>query len=181
MRPYFKPVLVMLALASLTFAQRPRAVSSDNASPAPSAPITKPAPATVNAKYEGGVFGYNNQIEGTLTMDDSNKRLVFRDQKKKEMLSIPYASISGAFGDTHSVQPAAASVASHVPYIGLPASLIKTKVRYLGLEFNDPDSNAAGRTSFRFENKELLDSFLNALATNAGLTRRGDIFVRKKE
>jgi len=174
---------VVLTFTSLAIAQRPRAVTNEASQPAPTAPSPAPAPppSTVKAKYEGGVFGHPNKIDGTLTLEAINNRLVFRDQKKKEILSIPYGSITGAYGDTHAVQPAAASVASHVPYVGIPASFIKTKVRYLTLQYDDPDSKAAGVTSFRLENKELLDSVLNAVATNAGLFRRGEVFIKKKE
>jgi hypothetical protein len=175
-------VLLVLVLTSTVPAQRPRAVTNDGTPPpAATTPTPAPAPATVKAKYEGGVFGYPNKKNGKLSLDEPNKRLVFGDDKKKEIFSIPYGSITGAYGDTHAVQPAAASVASHVPYVGLPAAFIKTKVRYLTVQYNDPDSNASGATSFRLENKELLDSVLNTLATNAGLTRRGEIFVRKKD
>ena len=142
-------------------------------------PAPAPAPATVNAKYEGGVFGYTKKMEGTLTFDDTSERLVFRDAKGKEILFVPYSAITGAFGDTHRVQPAAATVAQNVPYIGLPASLIKTKVRYLTLQYSDPDSKVSGVTSFRLENKDILDSVLFTLADKAGLSRRGEVFVRK--
>ena len=136
---------------------------------------------TVKAKYEGGVFGYPNKKTGTLTIDSMNTRLVFRDGKTKELFYIPFGSITGAYGDTHKVQPAAATVISHVPMYGIPASFIKTKVRYLTIQFDDPDSKAAGVTSFRLENKQILESVLYALATKSGLTKRGEIYIRKKE
>jgi hypothetical protein len=120
-------------------------------------------------------------MDGTLSFDDTNQRLVFRDGKQKEILFVPYNAITGAYGDTHAVQPAAATVASHIPYVGIPASFIKTKVRYLTLQYNDPDSNVAGVTSFRLENKDILASVLNTLAGKASLSPRGEIFVRKKQ
>ena len=116
-----------------------------------------------------------------MTVDAPNNRLVFRDDKRKELFSIPFGSITGAYGDTHSVQPAAATVASHVPLYGIPASFLKTKVRYLTVQYDDPDSKATGITSFRLENRELLDSVLYSVATKAGLIKRGEIYVRKKE
>lgn len=158
--------------------QRPRPVTEDASQPATNVP--PPPPATVKAKYEGGVFGYPNKKTGTLAVDTPNNRLLFRDGKQKEMISIPFGAITGAFADTHRVQPAAATVVSHIPY-GFPAAFIKTKVRYLTVQYSDPDSNAAGVTSFRLENKDILDSVLYRLATNAGLTKRGEIYVRKKD
>jgi hypothetical protein len=172
-------LLLMMALTAS--AQRPR-MSNDDASK-PETVTTPPAqaPQTVKAKYEGGVFGYPKKLDGTLTFDDTNQRLLFRDEKQKEVLFVPYNALTGAYGDTHSVRPAAATVASHVPLYGLPAGFIKTKVRYLTLQYNDPDSKAAGVTSFRLENKDLLDSVLSTLANKAGLTKRGEVFIKKKE
>jgi len=38
----------------------------------------------MNAKYEGGVFGHPKTMDGTLAFDDTNDRLVFRNDKKKD-------------------------------------------------------------------------------------------------
>jgi len=67
-----------------------------------------------------------------------------------------------------------------VPYFGMGAQFIKHKVQYLTIQFNDPDSNAAGITSFKLENREILASVLQSLGNKAGLTQRGEILVRKK-
>jgi hypothetical protein len=159
-------------------AQRPRAADPDpNQTVAP----PPPAPPTVKAKYEGGVFGYTKKKTGTLTIDSANNRLLFKDDKGKELFHIPFGSITGAYGDSKFVRPAAATVVSHVPLYGIPASFIKTKVRYLTIQYDDPDSKAAGITSFRLDNKQLVDSVLYTVATQAGLKKRGDIYVRKKE
>ena len=182
----FRELLLLTAIFLLTaftfaaLAQRPRTLTQDSGEAATNTPTPSPAPSTVKAKYEGGVFGYNHKIEGTITLDDTNQRLVFRNDKQKEILFVPYNAITGAYGDTHSVRPAAATAASNVPYIGLPLGLIKTKVRYLTLQYNDPDSKVSGVTSFKLENKDILDSVLATLAGKAGLTKRGEVFVRKK-
>jgi len=167
-------------IALSVFGQRPRI--NDNASqPAASTPAPPPAPETVKAKYEGGVFGYPQKLDGTLTFDDMNKRLLFRNEKQKEVLFIPYNALTGAYADTHKVRPKAATIGSVVPDVGFPIGFIKTKVRYLTIQYNDPDSNVAGVTSFRLENKDILDSVLNTLANKASLTKRGEVFVKKKE
>jgi hypothetical protein len=173
--------LVIMIAAYAAFAQRPRTMTQDTPAPATNMPPPAPAPQTVKAKYEGGVFGYNKKMDGTLSFDDVNQRLVFRNEKQKEILFVPYNAVTGAYADTHAVQPAAATVASHIPYVGLPASLIKTKVRYLALQYDDPDSKVAGVTSFRLENKDVLDSVLYSLANKSALTRRGDVYIKKKE
>jgi hypothetical protein len=173
-------ILPLMIIAITGAAQRPRAINQDS-SETTTTSSPSPAPSTVKAKYEGGVFGYNKKMDGDLSFDDANQRLLFRNDKQKEVLFVPYKAITGAYADTHAVQPAAATVASHVPLYGIPASFIKTKVRYLTLQYSDPDSNVAGVTSFRLENKDVLDSVLAALADKSNLTRRGEVFIKKKE
>jgi hypothetical protein len=70
-------------------------------------------------------------------------------------------------------------VASNIPYFGIPLGFIKTKVRYLTIQYNDPDTRAAGVTSFRLENKNLVESAVVTLANKAGLQARGEVYVRK--
>jgi hypothetical protein len=158
------------------YAQRPR-----TADPTPDASkaVPPPAPQSMDAKYEGGVFGHNKTMEGTLSFDDTNERLLFSNDKKKEVFFIPYNAVVSAFADTQKRRPAAATVAQNIPYLGFPLGLIKTKVRYLTLQFSDPDTNVSGITSFRLDNQQLLDSVVYAVANKAGLTARGEIYVRK--
>ena len=171
-------LLLLGVLLTGAFAQRPRSMDPQ---PAAKSPGTKAVPKTVKAKYEGGVFGYNKTMEGTLTFDDDNNRLIFKDKKPPKEISIPYDAITSAFADTQKRRPAAATVASQVPLIyALPAHFIKTKVRYLTMQYSDPDSKVNGVTSFKLENKEMLESVLVALAEKANLTIRGDIYVKKK-
>jgi hypothetical protein len=168
-------LLLIGALLTGAFAQRPRTTEPEPAKT--NAPA--PAPKTVKAKYEGGVFGYTKTMDGTLTFDDVNERLIFKDKKE---IHIPYDSITSAFSDTQKRRPSAATVASHIPSIyALPAHFIKTKVRYLTLQYNDQDSKVSGITSFKLENKELLESVLTTLANKAGMTLRGDVYVKKRE
>ena len=172
-------LLLIGALLTGAFAQRPRTMEPDQQA---KTPAPKPAPKTVKAKYEGGVFGYNKTMEGTLTFDDDNNRLYFKDKKPPKEISIPYDAITSAFADTQKRQPRAATIASHIPVIySLPAHFIKKKVRYLTLQYSDPDSRVNGITSFKLENKELLESVLAALAQKTGMTLRGDIYVKKRD
>lgn len=172
-------LLCTLTMAAAVSAQRPRDVNAEPANATKAKPA--PAPQSMVAKYEGGVFGYNKTMEGSLHFDDTNRRLLFKDKKKKEVLFIPYDAVVSTFADTQKRRPSAATVAQHIPYIGFPLGLIKTKVRYLTLQFRDPDTNVSGVTSFRLENKELVESVVYALANKAGLTPRGEVFVRKTE
>ena len=171
-------LLLLGALVTGAYAQRPRSMDPQ---PAAQTPAPKPAPKSVKAKYEGGVFGYNKTMEGMLTFDDVNNRLHFKDKKPPKEISIPYDAIVSAFADTQKRQPKAATVASAIPLIyALPAHFIKTKVRYLTLQFNDPDSKVNGITSFKLENKEVLESVLATLAQKTNMALRGDVYVKKK-
>jgi hypothetical protein len=171
-------LIILVSLATCAYAQRPRVIEPEPVQK----PAVAPAPATVKAKYEGGIFGYRQTMEGTLSFDDANNQLLFKDKKTPKQLHIPYAAITSAFADTQKRQPGAASVASQVPLLyTLPARFIKTKVRYLTLQFNDPDSQQAGITSFKLENKEILESVLVTLAEKVGMTQRGDIYIKNKE
>ena len=171
-------LLLLGALFTGVSAQRPR---SADPQPSAKAPAVKPAPKTVKAKYEGGVFGYRKTMEGTLTFDDDNNRLIFKDKKPPKEISIPYGSITSAFADSRKVQPKAATVASNVPTIySLPAHFIKHKVRYLTLQYSDPDSNVSGVTSFKIDDRDMLESVLATLAEKTNMTLRGDIYVKKK-
>ena len=174
-------LLLLGALLTGVYAQRPRAMDPQP-SAQPSAAKPAPGPKTVKAKYEGGIFGYTKTMEGTLTLDDDNNRLFFKDKKTPKEISIPYSAIMSAFADTQKRRPTAATVASQVPLIyALPAHFIKTKVRYLTMQYNDPDSHVTGCTSFKLENKEILQSVLVSLAEKSGMTQRGEIYVKKKE
>lgn len=174
----FLSLLLLGVMLTGAFAQRPRSMETEP----DKAPAPPPAPTTVKAKYEGGVFGYTKTMEGTLTFDDENKRLVFKDKKPPKEIHIPYDAITSAFADTQKRQPRAATIASHVPVIfALPAYFIKTKVRYLTLQYRDPDSQVSGITSFKLQNKEVLASVLATLAQKAEMSQRGDIYVKKRD
>jgi hypothetical protein len=172
-------ILFLTALATVSIsAQRPRAV--DTATVASKA-TPAPPPQTMKAKYEGGVFGHSHAMDGTLSFDDTNARLLFR-KDGQEVLFIPYKAVNSAFADTQKKRPAAATVASNAPYfLGLPFGLIKKKVRYLTVQFSDPDTLVAGTTSFRLENQKMIDSALYALAQKAGLVPRGEVYVKKRD
>jgi len=184
-------IVITLGVGSSVFAQRARTVGNQSGSDTPqktTAPVatttaaTAAAPQKVKAKYEGGIFGYEQKQTGTLNFDDANTRLVFRNKKGGEYLSIPYHSIAAAYADTKSRRPTAATVAGSLPLpygLNLPALFIKKKYRYLTMQFNDPDTGVQGTTSFKLDNKEVIASVLNVLAVKADLTQRGEAFVRR--
>ncbi len=178
----FSAILLLIgALAISGFAQRPRTIEPDDEKKEPVSNVPA-APKTFKARYEGGVVGYSKKQDGTLTFDDENRRLLFRNKENKEVLFIPYEAVSAAYPDTQSRRPTAATVIGSVPApygLNIPAWFVKKKYRYLTLHFQDPDTNVSGLTSFKVENKEILASVLNSLADKSGLTRRGEGYIRK--
>lgn len=180
----FCAALILVGMMSLAaFAQRPRTMDPTKSDTAQTAPAPAPAPTTFKAKYEGGVVGYTKKQDGTLTFDDTNQRLVFRNKEHKEVLFIPYLALMAAYPDTQSRRPTAATVLGSIPApygLNMGAWFLKKKYRYLTLSFDDPDTNVSGLTSFKVENKQILTSVLNTLAGKAGLTQRGEGYIRKK-
>ena len=171
-------LLLAAVMPAAAYSQRPRPVEKSTPTDA-SAAAPAPAPQTMKAKYEGGIFGYNKTMEGMLSFDDTNQRLLF-SKDNKDLFFIPYNAVTSAFADTQKRRPAAATVAQNVPYIGWPLGLIKTKVRYLTLQYSDPDTRVSGVTSFRLDNKDLVDSVVFTLAKKAELVPRGEIYVKKR-
>ena len=191
--PIAGALLLVTSLASGAMAQRARTVGGSSSNRPGAASLPPPAavgatanapappvdaPKTVKAKYEGGIFGYNKKQTGTLNFDDESQRLVFRDKAQKEYISIPYKSIAAAHADTQSRRPTAASVLGSASIYTLPALLIRKKYRYLTMQFSDPDTQVSGTTSFKVDNKELLETILAAVAYKAELTPRGEAYVR---
>lgn len=166
--------LAILAFGSLAAAQ-PRAIEKTPA------PTTKPAPSTFVAKYEGGVFGFDRKETGTLKFDDVNERLVFLGEDKKEKFGIPYQAMLIVYADEKSVTSTTGNVIKYIPLPGAGlAGLIKEKKRYLVMQFDDPDVDAKGTTSFKLEDKDLLESVVHAVGQKAKMKPRGEAYIRPK-
>jgi TonB family protein len=184
-RKVLSAALLTSALTLSAAAQRPRPTDADVASKGPAKAVPTPpkaAPQTFKAKYEGGVFGYRKTMEGTLTFDDAGNRLVFRDDHQKEIFAIPYDSVTQEFADTQKRKPKSASILGSVPliYVPNPIGFIKTKVRYVTLQFYDVDLHVGGLTSFRVDTMELCESVVATLAEKSGLVPQGEIFVQPR-
>lgn len=170
--------LVLFALATASYAQV-RPVEK----PTPTAATVKTAPASFEAKYEGGMFGYSRKEKGILKFDDDGERLVFFGKDGKEKFAIPYDSIVVIYPSERKVQSGTGKAISAVPILGagLGGSLLKKKKHYLAIQFDDQDVNAQGTTNFLLDTGELLDSVIQTIGVKAELTRRGDAFYRPRE
>lgn len=168
---------MIFAVSSISAVAQPRQMDK---APTPAADI-KPAPPSFNAKYEGGVFGYSDKESGTLKFDDTNERLVFFGEDQKEKFGIPYDALLIVYSDEKSVTSTTGDVVKYIPLPGAGlAGLIKEKRRYLVLQYDDPDVDAKGTTSFKLDTKELLDSVVHALGSKAKLKQRGEAYIRPK-
>ncbi len=173
----YKLLILVIFLFSAGAWAQPRPVEK----PVPPAPQRAAAPESFTAKYEGGLFGFNDKEEGRLKFDDANERLIFFGKDQKEMFSIPYDSMLVIYPQSKSVTTTAGNVVSHIPLPGAGlAGLIKEKRRYLVVHFDDPDVDAKGVVNFKLATKELLDSVIQSLGDKAKLTQRGDAFYRKR-
>jgi hypothetical protein len=169
-------LFLILGVSAIAFGQ-PRPAEKSNT---PSADV-RPAPVTFNAKYEGGLFGFNNKEAGILKFDDDNQRIVFFGKDQKEKFGIPYASVIVVSPQSKSVTSTTGNVVRHIPLPGAGlAGLIKEKKRYMVLQFNDPDADASGTVNFKIENKELLESVIRSLGEKAKLKQRGDAYYRPR-
>lgn len=175
-------LLVLLSAAS-SQAQRPR-VAADAPGQPSAAPTPAPAPASVKAKYEGGVTGFMNKQTGTLQFNDEEQRLIFREKTGREYLSLPYKSLAAIWPDKKAQRTTAGTVVSAVPLpygANMLGLLMREKLRYLVVQFDDPDTRVQGVTSFKLDSKELLASVLHTLAGKANLKPRGESFIRGKD
>ena len=179
-RIYFLIVVLFLCVFGVSAQPRPVDASSKPASMATATPM---APPSFEAKYEGGMFGFNKKEVGMLKFDDENQRLVFYSKDQKEKFHIPYKSVLVIYPQSKSVTSTAGNVVRNLPLPGsMLGGLIKEKKRYLVLHFEDPDVEAArGAVNFKLNNKALLDSVIQSLAGKANLTKRGDAYYRPKK
>ena len=172
-------LFVSLVLSVTAVVAQPRPAES---TPKPSAPAST-APPSFTAKYEGGMFGFTKREVGTLKFDDDNERLVFFGKDQKEKFHIPYKSVLVIYPQSRSVTSNTGNIVRHIPLPGAAlGGLIREKRRYLVMQFDDPDVEAArGLVNFKLEDKALLDSVMQSLAGKAKLMQRGDAYYRPKK
>lgn len=134
------------------------------------------------ARYEGGIFGSSSKETGTIKLDEKNERVVFYRKDGREMFSIPYEALIVLYPDSKESVPQSGKVIGALPIPGAGlANLMSKSTKYANIQFDDPDIEAKGTASFRFDNKEELLSFLNSLGPKAQMIQRGDAYYRAKK
>lgn len=172
----------LLLIAVFLFASAAAAQFRPVDKPDEKKPAAAPAPESLPARYEGGLFGFNDKELGTLKFDDFNERLVFHGKDGKEKFSMPYASMLVIYPQSQTVTSTTGKVVKMLPLPGaVLGGLIKEKRRYLIVHFDDPDVDAKGVINFKLETMELLDSVLETLAQKADLLQRGEAYYRKRK
>jgi hypothetical protein len=105
-----------------------------------------------------------------------------RKSDGKEMFSIPYESLLVLYPDSKSEVSTTNKVISHMPLPGAGlAGMMSSSIKYANVQFDDPDIDAKGSASFRFEDQKELLSFLNSLGPRAKMLQRGDAYYRPKQ
>lgn len=179
-RILFLSSAIIFAFSVNAFAQpRPAEKKSPETKPV----VQKAAPAAVEAKYQGGMFGYSEKEKGTLKFDDANERLIFFGKDGKEKFSIPYKAFLVVYPSSRKVQSGTGRAVSVIPVpgAGIGGMFMKKKKNYLIIQFRDPDADVRGTTSFLLDTDELLKSVVQTLGEKAKLTRRGDAYYRPSE
>ncbi|CAN5367125.1 hypothetical protein BH10ACI2_BH10ACI2_17710 [soil metagenome] len=140
------------------------------------------SPDTFAVRYEGGTFGSSAKEKGSLRFDDANERVIFSREGGKEMFSIPYDSLIILYPDSKDSVPQSGKVLSKVPVPGFGLfDLMNKSTKYANLQFDDPQIEAKGTASFRFDKKEDLILFIDKLGINAKMVKRGDAYYRGRK
>ena len=104
---------ILCSFAAVGFAQ-PRPMEKPATKPA----VKSPSPSSVAAKYEGGMYGFSERVDGTLKLDDANSRLVFYGKDEKEKFGIPYDALLVIYPQSKSVTSTTGNVVKNVPLPG---------------------------------------------------------------
>lgn len=174
----FALALSLFACASYAAAQ-PRIVEkkTETVQPATLAQVS------FKALYEGGMFGFSEKETGTLKFDGNNLRLVFFGKNNKELFGIPYDAIQVIYPQSKSVQSTGGKVMQQIPLpgAGVAGIFMKNKIRYMIVNFDDPEVSAKGTVNFKFDTQEMLNSAIQTLGNKAEMQQRGDAFYRPKK
>jgi hypothetical protein len=134
------------------------------------------------AKYEGGQPGIDKKHKGRISFDNEKRELVFLKGGKQRMFAIPYDSITIVTADEKARRRVKETIILGVTIIGLfalPILFSKKKLRYVMVEYSDPEKESAGAAVFQVKGKDK-GGVLALLAQKANLERHSeDLFARE--
>lgn len=165
----------VFVFSAVAFAQ-PRMVTKERTEKTPAAI----APVSFEAKYEGGMFGFNKKLDGYLKFDDANFRFVFFDKNNKEQFGIPYKDLILIYPNATVSQSTGGKVVQNVPLpgAGIVGMLMKDKRKFLVINFDDTDMDRKGTVNFKIEDAKLLAAAIETLGDKAEMQPRGDSYYR---
>ena len=179
----FSLILGLFACVSVISAQ-PRPVEKSSTATTGNQTRVQTKLSSVEARYEGGIFGYGEREKGTIKFDDENERLVFLGKDNgKELFSIPYKAILVVSPSSKKIQSGAGRAVGSAPILGagIAGSFMKKKKNYLIIQYRDQDVDVQGTTTFLIDTDELLEKVIYSLGEKAGMTPRGDAYYRPME
>lgn len=168
-------IVALFGLSALVYAQ-PRPADKT------AAPATTNAPASYKVRYEGGIFGTSQRETGTIKIDEENERVVYYRKDGTEMFTIPFSAMLVIYPDSKKHVSTQGDVISRLPVPGAAmAGLWNSDSKLLIIRYNDEDVNAEGNANFKFANKTILMTFINALGTKAKMKQKGDAYYKAKK
>jgi len=141
----------------------------------------KPNINSFKARYDHGIFGSTGKQKGYFKFDDANEKVTFYREDGREMFSFPYASLILIYPDTQEHMSQTANVITRIPVPGTALAGLKgTESKYLVIDYDDPDVDARGTATFKFNDKELLLTFIDSLGSRSKLKKRGQAYYRPR-
>ncbi len=135
------------------------------------------------AKYVGGHPNVAKKYPGQVLFDNEKQELVFlREADRQRMFEIPYQQVTAVSADEKARRRVKETVILGVTLIGafaLPLLLSKKKMRFVLVEFRDPERQPAGAVLFRVKRRHKFGMMV-AIAERADLERRDEnLFARE--
>lgn len=133
------------------------------------------------AKYEGGQPGIEKKHKGRINFDNENRELVFLKGGKQRMFAIPYDSITIVTADEKARRRVKETIILGVTIIGLfalPILFSKKKLRYVMVEYSNPEKDTAGAAVFQVKGKDK-GGVVALLAQKGELERRSEDLYAK--
>lgn len=147
--------------------------------------------APINVRYEGGVYGFSSEkLAGTLSFNDGEQHLVFRDQSARRSFTIPYTAVQAVYAEIRKRAPQDMSSMASIGMVMIPIvgpsllgaqalkEALKKKQQYVTFQYRDPLTNQFTTTYFKLHNKQDVDPLLTGIETKAAMIRRGDACFR---
>jgi hypothetical protein len=180
-RAIFSAAVLFLLLSAAAVPAQVRPVEAAPAE-APEQGVPANLPESIQAEYQGGIYGYSQKEQGQIKFDVINERLIFLGEDGKEKFSIPYDAIILVYPSQKKVTSGTGRAVSMIPLPGasIGGMFLKKKKNYLVIQYQDQDVDVKGAANFLIDTGDELFKAIHAVGTKAEMQRRGDAYIRKK-